>query len=165
MIPFLYSKFMVPLYFFCFQTIEVGFVDAIEFKYVNSTLFYQHNFPDILAISRGGAYEAFISGVKCCPPLLIPCGLKILALSMNKNVSTKRLFKVHAGYRLVCWQQIYWYCILLIPIILIYIVTIFGCIDYIQQRNLLLYQYVSFYDPGNYHHRLYKILSHIYDFV
>ncbi|CCM10155.1 Putative uncharacterized protein [Cardinium endosymbiont cEper1 of Encarsia pergandiella] len=96
MVPFLYSKFMVPIYFFCFQTIEVGFVDTIEFKYVNPTVFYQHNFPDILGISRGGACDAFISGVKCCPPLLIPCGLKILALSMNKNVSTNRLFKVHA---------------------------------------------------------------------
>ena len=96
MIPFLYSKFIVPIYFFCFQTIEVGLVDTIEFKYVNPTVFYHHNFPDILGIPRGGAFDAFISGVKCCPPLSIPCGLKILALSMNKNISAKRLFKVHA---------------------------------------------------------------------
>ena len=95
------SYYMLPSLFFIYQALEVGLMDVIEFKYVNKNVFYEHNFPDILGIQgekimKQGSWSAFISGIKCCPPLLIPCIAKIAIFAIKKAPLTSRLYKIHA---------------------------------------------------------------------
>lgn len=92
---------LLPIAFLLYQALEVGLMDALEFKYFNRQVFYEHNFPDILGVVTNhkfklGSGAAFVSGLKCCIPLVMPCLVKNIALYIRKPPTTRRLFKIHA---------------------------------------------------------------------